>query len=286
VLSNMRVDQIWSYPVKSMVGGTVASAEVSMLGIVGDRRWAVRDLERGGIRGAKQMGGLMTLAAREVPGDTDDTGDVEIDFPDGRRLTSKSPDIDEALSAHLGHPVRLEALRPADDLDHYRRGAPANDDFMVELRNIFGREESEPLPDFSVFPPEVVEFESPPGTYHDCWPLMIMSTTALESMRSALPDSIIDVRRFRPSVVIDTPGATGHPEFAWAGRTARLGDATIAFESPCPRCVMVTREVADLPADRSILRHIVRDLDQNVGIYARVVEPGSFATGDELRFID
>jgi uncharacterized protein YcbX len=282
----MRVDQIWSYPVKSMVGGTVASAEVSMLGIVGDRRWAVRDLERGGIRGAKQMGGLMTLAAREVPGDTGDTGDVEIDFPDGRRLTSKSPDIDAALSTHLGHPVRLEALRPADDLDHYRRGAPANDDFMVELRNIFGREESEPLPDFSVFPPEVVEFESPPGTYHDCWPLMIMSTTALESMRSALPDSIIDVRRFRPSVVIDTPGATGHPEFAWAGRTARLGDATIAFESPCPRCVMVTREVADLPADRSILRHIVRDLDQNVGIYARVVEPGSFATGDELRFID
>jgi hypothetical protein len=228
----------------------------------------------------------MTLAAREVPGDTDDTGDVEIDFPDGRRLTSKSTDIDEALSAHLGHPVRLEALRPADDLDHYRRGAPANDDFMVELRNIFGREESEPLPDFSVFPPEVVEFESPPGTYHDCWPLMIMSTTALESMRSALPDSIIDVRRFRPSVVIDTPGATGHPEFAWVGRTARLGDATIAFESPCPRCVMVTREVADLPADRSILRHIVRDLDQNVGIYARVVEPGTFATGDELRFID
>ena len=282
----MRVDQIWSYPVKSMVGGTVASAEVSMLGIVGDRRWAVRDLERGGIRGAKQMGGLMTLAAREVPGYTGDTGDVEIDFPDGRRLTSKSPDIDEALSAHLGHPVRLEALRPADDLDHYRRGAPANDDFMVELRNIFGREESEPLPDFSVFPPEVVEFESPPGTYHDCWPLMIMSTTALESMRSALPDSIIDVRRFRPSVVIDTPGATGHPEFAWAGRTARLGDAIIAFESPCPRCVMVTREVADLPADRSILRHIVRDLDQNVGIYARVVEPGTFATGDELRFID
>jgi hypothetical protein len=286
VLSNMRVDQIWSYPVKSMVGGTVASAEVSMLGIVGDRRLAVRDLERGGIRGAKQMGGLMTLAAREVPGDTGDTGDVEIDFPDGRRLTSKSPDIDAALSAHLGHPVRLEALRPADDLDHYRRGAPANDDFMVELRNIFGREESEPLPDFSVFPPEVVEFESPPGTYHDCWPLMIMSTSALESMRSALPDSIIDVRRFRPSVVIDTPGATGHPEFAWAGRTARLGDATIAFESPCPRCVMVTREVADLPADRSILRHIVRDLDQNVGVYARVVEPGTFATGDELRFID
>jgi hypothetical protein len=279
----MRVDQIWSYPVKSMVGGTVSSAELSMLGIIGDRRWAVRDLERGGIRGAKQLGGLMTLAAREV---SSDAGVVEIDFPDGRRLTSNSTDIDAALSAHLGHPVRLEALRPADDLDHYRRGAPASDDFMVELRNIFGREESEPLPDFSVFPPEVIEFESPPGTYHDCWPLMVMSTSALDSMRAALPDSVIDVRRFRPSIVIDTAGATGHPEFAWAGRTARLGDATIVFESACPRCVMVTREVADLPADRAILRHIVRDLDQNVGVYARVLEPGTFSAGDALTFID
>jgi uncharacterized protein YcbX len=279
----MRIDQIWSYPVKSMEGGTVSSAKLSMLGIVGDRRWAVRDLERGGIRGAKQLGGLMTLVARDAP---DGTGHAEIDFPDGRTLSSVSPDIDAALSAHLAHPVRLEALRPADDLDHYRRGAPASDDVMVELRNIFGREESEPLPDFGVFPPEVMEFESPPGTYHDCWPLMVMSTSSLESMRSALPDSVIDVRRFRPSIVIDTVGASGHPEFAWAGRRARLGSATIAFESACPRCVMVTRAVADLPADRAILRHIVRDLDQNVGVYARVVEPGMIGEGDALSFLD
>lgn len=277
----MRVDQIWSYPVKSMVGGTVSSVELSMLGIVGDRRWAVRDLERGGIRGAKQLGGLMTLAARDV---SDGSGNVEIDFPDGRCLTSTSPDLDAALSAHLALPVRLEALRPVDDLDHYRRGAPVDDDLMVELRNIFGREESEPLPDFSVFPPEVMEFESPPGTYHDCWPLMIMSTSALDSMRRALPDSVIDVRRFRPSIVIDTADEVGHPEFAWAGRTASIGSATIAFESACPRCVMVTRAVAELPGDRAILRHIVRDLDQNVGVYARVVEPGSFARGDALTF--
>lgn len=279
----MRVDQIWSYPVKSMVGGTVPSAELSMLGIVGDRRWAVRDLRRGGIRGAKQLGGLMTLVARDVAGGS---GDVEVMFPDGRRLsTTASSDLDDALSTHLDHPVRLESLRPSDDLDHYRRGAPANDDMMVELRSIFGREESEPLPDFSVFPPEVMEFESPPGTYHDCWPLMIMSTSSLRAMQEALPDSVIDVRRFRPSMVIDTDGLDGHPEFSWAGHTARVGSAVIAFESACPRCVMVTREVADLPADRAILRHIVRDLDQNVGVYARIVEPGPIAVGDSFTFV-
>jgi MOSC domain-containing protein YiiM len=49
---------------------------------------------------------------------------------------------------------------------------------------------------------------------------------------------------------------------------------------------MVTRAVADLPADRAILRHIVRDLDQNVGVYARVVEPGVIGEGDTLSFLD
>jgi MOSC domain-containing protein YiiM len=48
---------------------------------------------------------------------------------------------------------------------------------------------------------------------------------------------------------------------------------------------MVTREVADLPADRAILRHIVRDLDQNVGVYARIVEPGPIAVGDSFTFV-
>ena len=279
----MRIARIWSYPVKSMVGDTVDRADLSMLGIVGDRRWAVRDLDRGGIRGAKQLGALMTLSARLVD---EASSAVEVAFPDGRRLRTGDEGLDAAIATHVGRSVRMESLRPADDLDHYRRGASESDDMMVELRNIFGRLETEPLPDFSVFPPEVMEFESPPGTYHDCWPLMIMTTAAIAALSAALPRSIIDERRFRPSIVIDTPDATGHPEFAWSGRTARLGGATIAFESACPRCVMITRAVAELPEDREILRHVVRDLDQNVGVYARVVEPGPIAVGDSLTLVD
>ena len=49
---------------------------------------------------------------------------------------------------------------------------------------------------------------------------------------------------------------------------------------------MVTREVADdLPADRAILRHIVRDLNQNVGVYAKVTKPGTIKTTDQLTFL-
>lgn len=284
----MKLDQIWVYPVKSMVGVTVDSCEMSSLGIVGDRMWAVRDLENGGIRGAKKIGSLMQLSARYTDRN-DDRGQriVEITTPDGRSIRSDEPGADEMVSAALGTSVRLEHLRPAEELDHYRRGAPDSDDMMTELRNVFGRDESEPLPDFSVFPAEVIEFESPPGAYHDCWPLMVMTTSALRALQQAVPSSVVDVRRFRPSLVIDVPAAEGHPEFGWANRRASLGECEIEFLSPCPRCVMVTRQVgADVPADRAILRHIVRDLDQNVGIYGRITKSGRVNVGDELSFLD
>ena len=278
----MHVGQLWTYPVKSMIGTPVDTVELGPLGVVGDRFWAVRDLRRGGIRGAKKIGGLMRLAARATP-----RGSAEVVFPDGRAVSVESPDIDAWISAELGHPVRLEPLAPADDAEHYRRGAPDSDDIVEELRSIFGREGDEPLPDLSQFPETIIENESPPGTYYDVYPLHVMTTNALASLRAALPGAVVDVRRFRPSLVIDGAGDEAHPEFAWAGRRARLGGAEIEFTIPCPRCVMVTREIDDsVSQDRSVLRHVVRELDQNVGVYANVTQSGAVAVGDELELID
>lgn len=276
----MKVAQLWSYPVKSMMGGTVPSVDISSLGIVGDRHWALRDLERGGIRGAKKIGGIMQFSAERTA-----DGSVNITCPDGSVVSSSSASADEAISSALGHRVALESLPVDGNLDHFRRGPGDGNDPIQELRGIFGREPEEPLPNFASFPPEIVEFESPPGTHHDCWPLMIMTTSALRALADALPGSRIDERRFRPSIVID--GAEdGHPEFGWTGRTASIGTAVVEFLDPCPRCVMITRRINDdLPEDRAILRHVVRDLDQNVGVYARVIAPGSVSVGDGVSFL-
>ena len=283
----MQVSELWRYPVKSMVGETIETIRLDELGVVGDRTWAARDLERGGIRGAKKIGALMQLVARDL-GD----GEVEISLPDGSVVRTSDPDVDERVSAAIDHPVSLEPLRPADDLDHYRRGAPDSEDIEVEMRGIFGREADEPFPDFSVFPPALAEFESPPGTYYDAFPLMVMTTAALAALAHALPESNVDVRRFRPSLVIETgddgtsASTPGHPEFDWRGRRATIGTATIQFDAPCPRCVMVTRQIDErIPADRAVLRHIVRDLDQNLGVYATIVEPGVVTVGDRLTLV-
>jgi uncharacterized protein YcbX len=262
-----------------MLGNRVNSVNLTLLGIESDRQWAIRDLELGGIRGAKKIGALMQFAAER------DGDHVRITCPDGTVVSSADADVSDVLSSALGRTVVLEPLPEASNLEHFRRGPSSGGDMMEELRNVFGRDLDEPLPDFSVFPPEVMEFESPPGAHHDCWPLMVMTESAMEALRAAVPDSAVDVRRFRPSMVIDDAPA-GHPEFGWKGRSARIGWATVEFLDPCPRCVMVTRRISDeLPEDRAILRHIVRDLDQCVGVYARVMTPGVVNVGDALEFL-
>jgi uncharacterized protein YcbX len=290
----MHLAEIWRYPVKSMIGGPVDQAELRAQGMVGDRTWAVRDQVRGGIRGAKILGGLMRLSAAYTDGPGSPARaavgagrPVAITLPDGTTVSTDDPGAAAAVSAAIDHEVTLEALRPADDREHYRRGAPYHDDLMDELRAIFGRTEDEPLPDLSVFPAEILEHESPPGTYHDAFPLMLMSTSALRSLAEALPGSAVDVRRFRPSLVVDTGDAPGHPEQDWTGHHLQVGGATLEVTVPCPRCVMVTREVtAEVPQDRAILRHIVRDLAQNVGVYATVVTPGTVRAGDRVVLSD
>lgn len=275
----MQISQLWTYPVKSMVGVSVETVELSSLGIVGDRHWAIRDLERGGIRGAKKIGELMQFTAHR------NDNDVIITFPDGTQVSSADEDINFMLSGVLGRNVLLESLPADNNLEHFRRGPSDSDDPLTELRGIFGREAEEPLPDFTAFPPEVAEFESPPGTHHDCWPLMVMTTSALQAMQEALPDSNVDIKRFRPSIVVETNSGEGHVEFSWKGKTASLGTAVIEFLDPCPRCIMITRKVNDeLPEDRAILRHVVRDLNQAVGVYARILTPGRVALGDALTF--
>ena len=277
-----RITQIWRYPVKSMAGEKLDGASVAANGIPGDRAWAVRDEVRGGIRGAKKIPGLMGCAARyttapsaaHVPA-------PELTLPGGETLRADARDANERVSAAVGTRVTLWPLRPASDLDHYRRGAPDTPDVAAELRAMFGREPDEPLPDLSVFPPDLFAYESPPGTYFDAFPLLLLSEASLRALEQLAPRSRVDVRRFRPNLLIETPDA-GFPEVGWAGKRLRVGEAVLEVAVACPRCVMITHGFDDLPKDPGVMRSLVREAGGVLGVYAGVAEPGRVRLGDPV----
>ena len=275
-MNKASVLNIYRYPVKSMMGESLSEANIEEAGIPGDRSWAVRDEKRGGIRGGKKIPQLMTLAAQSGP-----TAPL-IMAPDGDSASASSEHINEWLSGKLNHPVTLWPLLPADQLEHYRRGAPDTEDFEQELRSVFGRLPDEPLPDLAGFE-EVLEFESPPGTYFDAFSLSIMSQQSLATMNQLDGESRFDVRRFRPNLLVDIPD-TDHPfpEQAWIGKMLSIGSVKLRIEMTCPRCSMTTHGFDDLPRDTEIMRQLVNHCDGNLGIYASVQTPGQISIEDHI----
>jgi len=285
------LEEIRRYPVKSMGGELLDEVELGAGGLPGDRAWAVRDEVRGGIRGAKKIPALMGFQSRYAsPPAATGSSPAEITLPDGSTIATGDPEINERLTKALDHRVSLWPLLPADALDHYRRGAPAHEDLETELRAVFGRTPDEPLPDLGIFPPEILEFESPPGTYFDVSALMLMTTASLREMQTRAPDSRFDVRRFRPNLLIGdgpSPAKGGaFPEQDWRGRRIGIGDAIIEVTVECPRCVMTTHGFEDLPKDPRVMRSLVKEAGGNLGVYAIVAKPGRMRVGDPVTLLD
>ena len=284
-----KVIEIWRYPVKSMGGEQLERSSLGELGIPGDRGWALRDEKAREIRGAKKFPALLLCNARylEEPSGTL-IPPAEIALPDGTRAQSDDPEAALLLSQLVGRQVSLWPRRPPEDLEHYRRRLPEDPAERIrDLREMLGRLEDEPLPDFSVFPREILEFTSPLGTYFDAFPLHFLTTASLRELARLNPEAVFDRRRFRPNFLIELePGTgTGFVEFDWCGRELSVGEARVWVEMPVVRCSMTTQPQGDLLKDPSVLRTIVRHANQNVGVYVRTLIAGEVRIGDTVEFV-
>lgn len=285
-MCSSHVSQLFRYPVKSMGGESLAELPFGPRGVHGDRAWAVRDEERGGIRGGKRFPELMQCAARyETDPPEEGSAPATVTLPDGNRFSIADPAAPDRLSALVGSPVSVWPLLPESELDHYRRGAPLLEDGEAELRRVFARTADEPLPDLRGFPRMLAEFESPPGTYFDAFPVLLISTGSLAHLQAAAPEHVFDVRRFRPNLLVESHSDEPFPERAWAGRTLKIGSAVLEVTMSCPRCVMTTHGFAELPKDPGIMRTLVRQAGGDLGMYATVSVPGTVRVGDAVEIV-
>jgi uncharacterized protein YcbX len=102
----------------------------------------------------------------------------------------------------------------------------------------------------------------------------------LRAMARLNPAATWDVRRFRPNLVIATDDRmVGTVEAAWHGRTLRLGELVVRCEMSTARGAMTIQAQADLPKD-PMVRTIVREAGQHLGIDATVLQSGRVAVGD------
>lgn len=287
------VEQIWSYPVKSLGGEILDEVAVDDFGIIGDRNWSLIDTATGDLAGGKSVPQLMNLQARYQSGSPDsrvyasDVPDVEVTFPDGSVVCGHQ-DASLAISEYTGKSLRLHPLESPDKLEHYRMSAPLDEAKLVSMFNIRPGEEG---PDLSDYDPEFIgmlaEFAAPPGTYYDMFPLHLLTSASVAHF-TEVSGANFDPRRFRPSVYVQSAqGSNGLAEFEWVGRTLRIGELELAVKARTIRCSMPARgqEQHGLEASPATAKAIYQTTNRYLGVYLSVLTPGRFRIGDAVTLV-
>ena len=100
------VAALWRFPVKSMRGERLEQAQLTELGLMGDRAYALIDADTGKVVSAKSVRLFPDLfscraAFVEPPRSGGELPSVRIALPDGASVTSDSSEVDRVLSAYF-----------------------------------------------------------------------------------------------------------------------------------------------------------------------------------------
>jgi len=265
------VASLWRYPVKSMLGEELSAIEVTELGLLGDRAYALVDSADGKAATAKNprkwptlFGFRATFTEPARPGASAPL--VRITLPDGTTATSQQADLNQVLSRALGRTVTLNAAGPG-------HAGPVNaEEYWPDMEGLEHRD-------------TVTDFTLPEGTFFDCAVVHVLTTATLDRLHQLYPQGRFEVARFRPNIVVaPAPGEKDFVENAWVGHTLAIGESVrLNVTGPCVRCVMTTLPQGDLPRDPGILRTAAQHNKVGVGIYATVERGGTLHRGDAVR---
>lgn len=247
----MKVVGLWRYPVKSLQGERIDVARVEDDGVLGDRRWGIRDQRTNRILTARRRPELLGAAAAY------DGDEPMITLPDGRTVVGPGEGTDRLLSEWLACPVSLVASvgREAGRAEFF---ADATDDTSP-----------------------AIEWTMPDGRYVDAAAVLLLTTASLRTAAALHPNGVWDPRRFRPNLLVHLEGE-GWVEDGWIGRPLRIGTATLVPSQPCIRCTMVTRPQPGLDTDVEVFRTLARHHRGQFGVWADVLTPGDMCVGDRM----
>jgi uncharacterized protein YcbX len=130
----------------------------------------------------------------------------------------------------------------------------------------------------------VVLVEEAGVSHFDDAPLHLVCTETLRQLGAeASPISQWgEPRRFRPNLVLDW-NAGADAEGSLVGRRLRIGTALVEVKKRTARCAMVTLAQDELPFTPHLLSHLSETRQSLVGVYARILTPGTIAVGDRVR---
>lgn len=115
----------------------------------------------------------------------------------------------------------------------------------------------------------------------DASPLSLITTQTIAAL-GELIDKRLDVRRFRPNLVVDAAGSEPYREDKWVGSVLSIGGMSMRVDRRDERCVIVTVDPASSERDPAVLRAIAQRREACLGVYGTTVSSGRVVVGDPV----
>lgn len=221
-MTSVLISALWLYPIKSLAGIEVHSATLTQAGLRGDREWMIVD-EDGLFVSQRKLPYLATIHPSYTSAGTLQLSDanasrIDVPEPEGDTIQVRiwrdecagipaSPHINQWLTTAARSPAPLTLVR-------------------------FDKHSPRPVDQqrFGLFTTH----------FADAAPLLVANEASLQALNAHLQAQAhlpVDMRRFRPNIVID-----GLPPFAEHQHKRMCGEAyiEIALKDHCQRCSIIT----------------------------------------------
>lgn len=116
-------------------------------------------------------------------------------------------------------------------------------------------------------------------------PVHLLTTESLRYLAQLREVDSVDVRRFRPNILLQSifsDEESCFAEAAWIGRRGRTKDIALTVEEEATRCGMTIIPQPGIEDDPEILRTILRRNRRRLGAYCTVAETGVLSVGDDF----
>lgn len=212
----IKLETLYRYPVKSLHGHSVLKTDVDLIGLRGDRRWLITDLDNRFLTMREHP--HMTFVQTKIL-----ENGVELFHPDLGSIEVVSSMGQNDLEQVTIWRSTVKACRSSQQAEAFLSAALKQ---PVKLFYMQGETERSCDPEFA------------PGahvSFADGFPILLANSASLAALNEQL-ELEMSMARFRPNIVFRGAQAWVEDEI----KRLRIGEVTFKVLKPCDRCVLTT----------------------------------------------
>ncbi|MEN2413977.1 MOSC domain-containing protein [Flavobacterium mesophilum] len=258
------VKEIYIYPIKSLAGISLKSANAGEMGFENDRRWMLINTEN--VHVTQREYPIMSQFYPQILGDK-----IQINF--------EGETHEFSVNEHLGNAIESQVWDDKSEVFEVNKNSSKwfSDKLGFECR----------LVKINKIGARKHESSRTNETYNvslaDAYPYLLIGTESLDFLNDKLEEKIT-IKRFRPNIVVSTKNAHEEDDF----KTFTIGEVQFKNIKPCGRCIMVNNDPQKGIVKKEPLKTLskYRNVDNSVLFGTNLVSlnSGIISVGDEVVF--